>query len=131
MHKLRAFQRTISLVNGDSSGETSFPTINGAIVGYSTKKVGAPPSGESCDVVIKGGGENINDPLDIDVSEITTKNSVKDQVVPMPLLNPAPITAVLTPSATLGSGEDYKVKIIIWYVQGSNLGAAPSVSECY
>ncbi len=119
MRKLRIFQKTISLTEGDTQAEAIFPKIPGTILGYNNKIVGTLPPNESCDLVFRDNGQNINDPLDTAVGEITTKTSFKDGIVPMKHTNPGEIKAVAIASAAIGNGEDYKVKVIVYYVEGT------------
>lgn len=129
MKRLRAFQQTATLAETDTSAEVTFPTIPGSIVGYSTLVTGTIPPGESCKAVLKDGGQNISDPIDIRVSEVTTKNSFQGAIIPLQVPAPGQITAVFTPSAIIGSSEDYKVEVIIWYADGVR-NQVVSIKDC-
>lgn len=112
---IKHVQRTVNLNQGDSQKEVTFSEIFGNIVGYATKVIGTMPAGETADIEIKDGGNNVLMPIDIGVSEMTTKSTFQGMMAPLQVSNPGNIQALVRPSAPLGSGESYKVKVIIFY----------------
>jgi hypothetical protein len=128
MKKLQHVQRTIALAEGASQKDIDIADINGDIVGYSTKVIGTLPAGKTADLSIQDGATEILRPIDIAVSEVTTKNSFKGSVCPLQHANPGRIKATIMPSATILAGEDYKVKVIIYFaVEATN---ATSINDC-
>ncbi len=130
MKRVRTEQVTVSLTTGNSEMEEKIPHFEGMLLGYTSKLVGTLETDTTLDVGLKkSDGQVIGDFIDQAYSEITTKRSIKDAMVPTPLMRPGSIKAVALPSATLGSGVDYSVKFTIWYVEGTN--EEVSISECF
>lgn len=129
MKKLQHVQRTISMKAGTAQEEMDFSDIHGPIVGYATKVIGNIPNGKTADLSIQDGATEILRPIDIAVPEVTTKNSFQGMVCPLSFENPGRITAKITASDVLGSGEDYKVRVIIFFATERS-GATPTITDC-
>ena len=130
MKKLQHSQRTISLKQGDSQVEMDMTDIHGPIVGYATRVIGTIPAGKSADISIMDGASTVLMPIDTSVSETTTKNSFAGLVSPLKVDNPGRIKAVVTPSEPLAVGEEYKVKVIVFYAVETNAYNSPSLNDC-
>lgn len=130
MYKQKHTQRTISLVNGDFQKEMDFSDIQGPTLAYATRIIGALPVGETANLAMYDGATEVLSPIDIGVSEVSTKNSIQGMQIPLTVENPGRISARLTPSATLTSGQDYKVVVIIWYAVEMANPNTPRISDC-
>jgi len=128
--KLQHVQRTISLTTGNAQMEAVFSDIHGPIVGYASKLIGSLPNGTSADLSIFNGATEALRPIDISVPETTTKNSFPGLVCPLTIENPGQIKAQITASAPLGSGENYKVKVIIFYAVEKTSYDCPTIKDC-
>lgn len=130
MYKIKHVQRTISLSNGDSQKDMDFSDILGPVVGYATKLVGSLPAGTTADVAIDDGATEMLSPIDIAVSEVSTKNSFRGAICPLTIENPGRVSARIIPSTALTSGQEYKVKIIIFYAVSKTNPNVPSLNDC-
>lgn len=130
MKKLQHAQRTISLMAGDAQKEMDFSDILGPVVGYGTIKIGSIPAGKSADLSIQDGSTTVLMPIDIAVSEVSTKNSFPGLVCPLTIENPGRVKAIITPSEPLGVGESYKVKVIIFYAVERSGTNDTSINDC-
>lgn len=130
MKKLQHVQRTISLANGDAQKEMDFSDILGPVVGYATKLIGSLPAGKTADLSIQDGATEVLRPIDIAIPEVTTKNSFPGLVCPLTIENPGRVKATIIPSETLGVGESYKVKVVIFYAVDKTNQNTPSINDC-
>lgn len=131
MKKLQHVQATISLVQGDAQKEVDISSIQGSIVGYSSKLIGSIPDGKSADLSIYDGATTALMPIDVAVSEVSTKNSFQGSICPLSIERPGRISAVVTPSSPIGAGEDFKVKVIIYYAVDTDNAAGSKISDCF
>ena len=118
---------SILLAEGATTNEAEVPKVPGTVVGLST--VGEAPSGKTADVVLLDGGNEVSDPLDITITSHAGK-SLRESIVPLNRPNPGQLVARINMSAAVGSGEDFSVKVNVWYVPNVN-DTDITITDCF
>ena len=114
MKKIRRHHQVIiPLAEGATTKEVLISgAFDGDIVGIGTVTLGDIPSGQSADVSMKNGSSIVMEPIDIGFTDIAGKDN---QVFPVRVERPGNIRVVVTPTATIGTGEDYSVRATVFY----------------
>ena len=128
--KLKHFQVTVAMAAGVTSNDENFPTIDGAILGYSTVVLGMT-AGKTADLEITNGSSTILDPIDLAVGNVANRTSVLGSIAPLYEASPGRVKAIIKQDVAVANGEDYSVKVIVYYDENSKNSGATKPAQCF
>lgn len=103
---------TIPLAQGQQESSQDFPIIEGRIIGVSTHIIGSRPA-KSVRLTLRENGSDKYRPIDVAFSETEGRSSFGDSLLRLDIPAPGRLTAAVIADEALGSGEDFKVEVVL------------------